>query len=104
MVQMGDPFVGNIPRKMNMQELLQALRVDIAGELETIINYEAHIMSIDDERVKKVLSAINNEERRHMGQLQQLIFMLNPGEANYIHQGQQVIQQQQSQNFQKPMQ
>lgn len=104
MVLLGDPFVGNMPKKMNIQELLQALRVDIAGELEAIIGYESHIMATDDERVKKVLSAIANEERRHVGELQQLLFVLNPSEANYIHQGQQTIQQQQTQNFQKPMQ
>jgi rubrerythrin len=31
--------------------LLQALRVDIAGELEAIVGYEAHAMATTDERV-----------------------------------------------------
>jgi len=101
---LGDPFVANLPRPLSNEELIQALRVDIAGELEAIIGYEAHIMATTDERVKKVLTHIANEERRHVGQLQQLLFVLNPGEQQYFDQGLQAIQQQQSQNFQMPMQ
>jgi len=101
---LGDPFVANLPRPLSNEELIQALRVDIAGELEAIIGYEAHVMATTDERVKKVLTHIANEERRHVGQLQQLLFVLNPGEQQYFDQGLQAIQQQQSQNFQMPMQ
>ena len=101
---LGDPFVANLPRQLSNEELIQALRVDIAGELEAIIGYEAHVMATTDERVKKVLTHIANEERRHVGQLQQLLFVLNPGEQQYFDQGLQTIQQQQSQNFQMPMQ
>lgn len=104
MALLGDPFVANIPKKLSPPELLQALRVDMAGELEAIIGYEAHAQACEDQRVQKVLYHIANEERRHVGELQQLLFMLNPGEADYIQQGQQTIQQQQAQNFQMPMQ
>ncbi|WP_041427480.1 demethoxyubiquinone hydroxylase family protein [Syntrophomonas wolfei] len=104
MALLGDPFVANLPRPLSNEELIQALRVDITGELEAIIGYEAHIMATTDERVKKVLTHIANEERRHVGQLQQLLFVLNPGEQQYFDQGLQAIQQQQSQNFQMPMQ
>lgn len=104
MAQLGDPFVGNIPKKLSMPELLQALRVDMAGELEAILAYEAHIQATDDTRVQKVLTYIANEERRHVGELQQLLLILNPAQENYIKEGEQRVQQQQSQNFQAPMQ
>ncbi len=104
MTLLGDPFVANVSKQINTQELLQALRVDIAGEWEAIIGYEAHAMATDDERVKKVLYHIANEERHHVGELQQLLFMLNPGEADHMTKGQQAIEQQQNQNFQAPMQ
>ncbi|WP_054694256.1 demethoxyubiquinone hydroxylase family protein [Syntrophomonas palmitatica] len=104
MALLGDPFVATTPRQLNDAELLQALRVDLAGELEAIIGYEAHAMAIYDERVKKVLLHIANEERRHVGQLQQLLFMLNPAEQDYTQQGIQTIQNQQAQNFQNPIQ
>ncbi len=104
MPQIGDPFVGNIPKKMNQAELLQALRFDIAAELEAIMGYEAHLQATDDERVKKILTHIVNEERRHVGELQQLMMMLDPSQEDYVQQGIQKIQDQQAQNFQQPLQ
>ncbi|TEB04102.1 Ubiquinone biosynthesis protein COQ7 [Pelotomaculum schinkii] len=71
MVMLGDPFVANVPRQLSAEELLQALRVDMAGELEAIIGYEAHAMATSDERVKEVLYHIADEERQHVGELQQ---------------------------------
>lgn len=100
MAQISDPFVANVPRQMSNDELIQALRVDMTGELEAIIVYEAHAMATTDERVKKVLYHIADEERHHVGELQQLLYMLSPKEAQYIEEGKQEILKQQSQNFQ----
>ena len=86
MTLLGNPFVANVPRKMSDEEIAQALRVDMAGELEAIIGYEAHAMSTDDHRVKKVLYHIADEERKHVGELQQLLFMLFPKEGPFIEQ------------------
>lgn len=104
MALLGDPFIANLPRPLSDNELIQALRVDIAGELEAIIGYEAHVMATSNEKVKKVLTHIANEERRHVGELQQLLFMLSPVEQEYIQKGIQAVQQQQAQNFQAPLQ
>ena len=100
----GNPFVANIPRMMSTEELAQALRVDIAGELEAIVGYECHATATNDERVKKILYHIADEERKHVGELQQLLYMISPKDSNFIEKGKQVIQQQQSQNFQQPLQ
>jgi rubrerythrin len=104
MALLGNPFVANVPRQMSNEELAQALRVDIAGELEAIIGYEAHAMATNDERVKKILYHIADEERRHVGELQQLLYMISPREAEHTEKGRQKIQQQQAQNFQAPLQ
>lgn len=104
MVMLGDPFVANVPRQLSAAELVQALRVDLAGELEAIIGYEAHAMATSDERVKKVLYHIADEERQHVGELQQLIYLLNPNEQQFNEKGKQEIIQQQAQGFQIPMQ
>lgn len=106
MVQIGNPYVANAPspNHMSSEEIIQAIRVDIAGELEAIIGYEAHAMAINDERVKKVLSHIADEERQHVGELQQLLYILSPKDAEQTEKGKQAIQQQQSQNFQVPLQ
>lgn len=103
MALLGNPFVGNVPRQLSNEELAQAIRVDIAGELEAIVGYEAHAMSTTDERVKKVLYHIADEERSHVGELQQLLYMVSPKEADFIEKGKQAVQQQ-AQNFQQPMQ
>lgn len=104
MALLGDPFIANLPRTLSNEEMLQAIRVDIAGELEAIIGYEAHAMATTDEKARKVLTHIANEERRHVGELQQLLYMLNPAEQEYFQKGTQAIQQQQAQNFQAPLQ
>lgn len=104
MAGIGNPFVANVQKQMNTGELVQALRVDLTGELEAIIVYEAHAMATNDERVKKVLHHIADEERQHIGELQELLFLLDPNEAQQTQKGRQEIQQQLAQNFQTPMQ
>ena len=104
MALLGNPFVANVTKQMTEEETIQALRVDIAGELEAIIGYEAHAMSTNDERVKKVLLHIADEERQHVGELQQLFFILCPKEAENMEKGKQSIIGQQQQNFQGEMQ
>ena len=104
MALLGNPFVANVPRQMSNEELAQAIRVDISGELEAIIGYEAHVMSTTDERVKKVLGHIADEERRHVGELEEVLYMLSANDAKFIEEGKQKIKDQKSQNFQKPMQ
>ena len=53
-----NPFSGNVDRKVNKEELVQALRVDIAGELEAMFLYDAHAQATDDPLVRKVLMDI----------------------------------------------
>lgn len=91
MALLGNPFVGNSPKQLSPDELTQALRVDIAGEYEAIIGYEAHAMSTNDENAKKVLYHIADEERHHVGELQQLLYMLCPKEQQFVEQGKQEL-------------
>lgn len=100
MAILGNPFVANVTKQMTNDETIQAIRVDIAGELEAIIGYEAHAMATGDERVKKVFFHIANEERQHVGELQQLLYVLSPKESEYVEKGKQEFIQQQQQNFQ----
>ena len=100
MAILGNPFLANVPRTLTNDEMIQAIRVDIAGELEAIIGYEAHASAITDDRVKKILYHISDEERGHVGELEQLLFLLSPKDAEFIQQGRQSIQMQQAQNFQ----
>jgi rubrerythrin len=76
----------------------------MAGELEAIIGYEAHVMATNDERVKKILHHIADEERKHVGELQQLLYVISPKDAEQTEKGKQTIELQQSQNFNGSMQ
>lgn len=104
MAILGDPFVGMPTKQLSNEDLAQALRVDIAGELEAIIGYEAHASSTTDERAKKVLYHISDEERRHVGELQQLLSMISVKDGQLMEEGKQEVVKQQSGNFQIPMQ
>jgi len=105
MALLGNPFIANEPKQMSDKELAQAIRVDIAGEIEAVIAYEAHTMATGDERVKKVLQEIANEEKRHVGQLEEVLYMLSPNDSQFIEEGKQKIKDQQSndKDFHSPM-
>ena len=104
MALLGNPFVANVSKQMSNDELAQALRVDIAGEYEAIIGYEAHALSTTDERAKKILFHIADEERTHVGELEQLLYIVSPKDAQYTQEGQQTIINQQAQNFSTELQ
>ncbi|EGO62562.1 demethoxyubiquinone hydroxylase family protein [Acetonema longum] len=97
MALISNPFIANINKELSADELVQALRADVVGEYEAIIGYEAHAMSTQDQRVKQALFKIADDERKHIGQLEELITLLDPKEGQLIEQGKQVIRQQQSQ-------
>ncbi|MBP2654062.1 MAG: hypothetical protein H6Q73_1631 [Firmicutes bacterium] len=100
MALISNPFIANINKQLSPDELIQALRADIVGEYEAVIGYEAHAMATQDQRVKQALFKIADDERKHVGQLEELLTLLNPKEGQLIEQGKQVIKQQQNQPFQ----
>ena len=83
----GHPFQANVERKLTKEELIQAIRLDIAGELEAIYIYDAHIQATDDKVVKKVLADIRDEEKAHIGELMTLLRLLDPQEAELFASG-----------------
>lgn len=94
MALISNPFVANVSKQLSPDELIQALRADIVGEYEAIIGYEAHAMTTQDQRVKQALNKIADDERKHVGQLEELLALLNPKESQLIEQGKQTIKQQ----------
>jgi len=46
-------FRRQCPRKLTKEELIQAIRLNIAGELEAIFVYDAHVQATDDPVAKK---------------------------------------------------
>ncbi|HEX3026038.1 MAG TPA: demethoxyubiquinone hydroxylase family protein [Clostridia bacterium] len=87
MAILGNPFVANVNRQLSPDELIQGIRVDIAGELEAIVGYEAHAMATDNENARKILFHIADEERHHIGELEQLLYQLSPKDTKFIEEG-----------------
>ena len=87
MADFANPFQGNCERKLSKEELIQAIRIDIAAELEAMYLYEAHAMATDDPLVKSVLRDIRDEEKEHAGELLALMRYLDPDIAELLYEG-----------------
>ena len=82
------PFSGMVPeRKMTMEELVRALRLDLAAEHEAVHTYLAHADATDHPLAKAVLADIANEERVHVGEFARLIALLTGDEDGYLRKG-----------------
>ncbi len=93
MPNFANPFQGNVPRKLTKEELIQAIRLDIAGELEAIYLYDAHVQATDIELAKKVIGDIRDEEKAHVGELMTLLYALDPKEAEFFASGKAEVQE-----------
>ena len=93
MPDFADPFKGNVQRKMTKEELIQAIRLDIAGELEAIYVYDAHVQATDDKIAKKVIASIRDEEKTHAGELMTLLRLLDPKEAELFTNGEKEVKE-----------
>ena len=84
-----NPFSGKVPeRKLTKEELIRAIRLDVAAELEAIHLYMAHAEAIDDPLARRVLIDVANEEIVHVGEFQRLIQILTAGEeGRWLAQG-----------------
>ena len=87
MPSFANPFSGNIDRQISKTELIQAVRIDIASELEAIYLYDAHSHATDDPLAKKVLADIRDEEVEHVGELMTLLRYLDPSVADLMTEG-----------------
>lgn len=87
MPNFANPFQGNVNRKLTDEELIQAIRLDIAGELEAIYVYDAHVQATDNVIAKAVIADIRDEEKAHVGELMTLLRTLDPAEAEHFLSG-----------------
>lgn len=86
-----DPFPGMMTGKevgrLTDSELTRAIRLDIAAEEEAIHLYQAHADATGNEKAKKVLLSIADEERVHVGELQKLLKDLVGDEEELLDKG-----------------
>ena len=83
-----NPFSGKVPeRKLTPEELVRALRLDLAAEHEAVHTYLSHADAIDNPLAKAVLIDIANEERVHAGEFARLIAILTGDEDEHLRKG-----------------
>jgi rubrerythrin len=68
---------------LNREEVLRAIRLSIAAELDATNLYQMIAESSDDPLVKKVMTEVADEERVHAGEFLSLIRRLEPDEAKW---------------------
>lgn len=79
--------VQHCDRKLTKEELIRAIRFNIAAEYEAIQLYQQVIESTDNDLVKMVLTDISNEEREHAGELLKVLIEIEPDESKYYAEG-----------------
>ncbi len=83
-----NPFSGKVPeRKLTLEELIRAIRLNIAAEHEAVHLYMAHADATDHPLAKRVLIDIANEERVHIGEFERLLEILTGDEARWLAEG-----------------
>lgn len=80
------------PEQFTDRELTRALRDAIIAEEGAIKQYETVADATDNEKVKKVLQDIANEEKVHVGELQKLLSILLPDEEKHLEDGSQEVE------------
>lgn len=73
--------------KLNDRELARALRDAIIAEEGAIKQYEVIVDSTDNEKIKKVVQDLADEEKIHVGELHKLISMIDKDEKPLIDKG-----------------
>jgi rubrerythrin len=88
------PFTGNrSDRKLTKDELIRAIRYNIAAEYEAIQLYMQLAESIDDKLAREVLTDVANEERQHVGEFLRLLHYLDPEEQTFYDQGKKEVEE-----------
>jgi rubrerythrin len=87
-----NPFSGTVPdRKLTKEELVRAIRLNVAAEHEAIHLYMAHAEATDHPLAKEVLVDIANEEREHVGEFNRLLEILTGDEAEWLAEGREEV-------------
>ena len=68
-------------------DTLQKARQDLVGEIQAVIEYDAHIHSTNNPRARQTWEHIKNEELTHIGELLGLINYLDPSQKTFVEKG-----------------
>ena len=68
-------------------DTLQKARQDLMGEIQAVIEYDAHIHNSNDRIARQTWQSIKNEELVHIGELLALLNYLDPEQKQYVQKG-----------------
>ena len=68
-------------------DTLQKARQDLIGEIQAVIEYDAHIRSSTDMVARQTWQDIKNEELVHIGKLLGLLNYLDPEQKQFVQKG-----------------
>ena len=74
------------PSTMNF-DTLQKARRDLIGEIQAVIEYDAHIHSTNNSLARQTWESIKNEELVHVGELLALINYLDGEQKEFVEKG-----------------
>ena len=79
-----DPFPGVGQRRLSHADLMTAIRLDMAAELDAISLYQAHMEATEHPIARQMLQHIMDEEKRHLEEFAQILYMLDPYQADSV--------------------
>ena len=78
---MSHSFEESYEEQLAIQDDLGMLRDDLISELQTINQYQEHILDLENEQAVNTLEHIVEEEKEHVAELLRLIQNLDPSQA-----------------------
>jgi rubrerythrin len=94
MAEFGTPFSGlALDRKVTHEELIRAIRFNVAAEYEAVQIYMQLAESTDNKLAKTVLKDIADEEIVHAGEFLRLLKELAPGEERFYEVGREEVEE-----------
>lgn len=88
MPSFSDSLTGlSLDRTITKEELLRAIRFMVAAEYEAVELYEKVHDATKDEKIKKAIMSIINEEKIHAGEFLRMLAYLDPKEVEFYQEG-----------------
>ena len=87
MFNLNNNYNAEIPTAIMNFDTLQKARQDLMGEIQAVIEYDAHIHSTNDRVARQTWQSIKNEELVHVGELLALLNYLDPDQKQFVQKG-----------------
>jgi rubrerythrin len=94
MPEFADPFsVLTKKDKVSKEELIRGIRLMVAAEYEAVQLYNQLSEATNNEKAKKVLDDIADEEKVHAGEFLRLLKELDPKEFEHYKEGEEEVEE-----------